>query len=88
MGRASGDSKIDEQRPTRDGKTGELLVCSRPMPAARDLPSNARHSLARLAESSDRASPAVFAGRDDEIRLLNAAVRGTQRGETGHTVVI
>ena len=72
----------------RGGKARDLLVCSQPMPVARDLPSNVRHSLARLAESSDRASPTVFAGRDDEIRLLDAAVRGSQRGETGHTVVI
>lgn len=52
------------------------------------LPSHVRDSLARLAESSDRASPTVFAGREDEFDLLNAAVRGAQRGEPGHTVVI
>ena len=53
-----------------------------------NLPSHVRDSLARLAESSDRASPTVFAGREDEFDLLNAAVRGAQRGEPGHTVVI
>ena len=53
-----------------------------------DLPSAVRDSLTRLAESSDRASPAVFAGREDEFRLLDSAVRGVQRGEAGHTVVI
>jgi len=58
------------------------------MVAGRNLSSNVRLSLSRLAESSDRASPTVFAGRDDEIRMLDAAVRGTRRGETGHTVVI
>ena len=53
-----------------------------------NLPSHVRDSLARLAESSDRASPTVFAGREGEFDLLNAAVRGAQRGEPGHTVVI
>ena len=53
-----------------------------------DLPEHVRDSLVRLAESSDRASPTVFAGRDTEFDLLNAAVRGSQRGEPGHTVVI
>lgn len=53
-----------------------------------NLPSHVRDSLARLAESSDRASPTVFAGREDEFDLLDAAVRGAQRGEPGHTVVI
>ncbi len=53
-----------------------------------DLPSAVRDSLTRLAESSDRASPAVFAGREGEFRLLDSAVRGVQRGEAGHTVVI
>ena len=55
---------------------------------ASDLPSTVRDSLTLLAESSDRTSPAVFAGRDDEFKLLDLAVRGTQRGEAGHTVVI
>ena len=58
------------------------------MMKTRDLPSTVRDSLTRLAESSDRASPAVFAGRADEFELLDLAVRGTQRGEAGHTVVI
>ena len=58
------------------------------MMKARDLPSTVRDALVLLAESSDRASPAVFAGREDEFKLLDLAVRGTQRGEAGHTVVI
>ena len=53
-----------------------------------NLPEHIRDTLVRLAESSDRASPTVFAGRDAEFDLLNAAVRGAQRGEPGHTVVI
>ena len=53
-----------------------------------NLPVHVRDALVRLAESSDRASPTVFAGREDEFDLLNAAVRGSQRGEPGHTVVI
>ena len=53
-----------------------------------NLPAHVRDSLVRLAESSDRASPTVFAGREDEFRLLDAAARGAQRGEPGHTVVI
>ena len=32
--------------------------------------------------------PTVFAGREDEIDLLDVAVQGTQAGEVGHTVVI
>ena len=55
---------------------------------ARSLSSEVRRSLARLAESSDRTPPTVFAGREDEIGLLDAAVRGVWRGGTGHTVVI
>ena len=53
-----------------------------------NLPVHVRDALVRLAESSDRASPTVFAGREEELDLLNAAVRGSQRGEPGHTVVI
>ena len=53
-----------------------------------DLPSAVRDSLTRLAQSSDRASPTVFAGRENEFALLNDAVQGTQRDESGHTVVI
>ena len=45
-------------------------------------------SLARLARTSDRAAPTVFAGRDDEFTLLNNAVQGVRDGENGHTVVI
>ena len=58
------------------------------MSAARSLSSKVRRSLALLAERSDRASPTVFAGREDEFGLLDIAVRGTQRNEGGHTVVI
>ena len=58
------------------------------MTRPRNLPSSVRDSLARLAESSDRASPTVFAGREGEFGLLAAAVRGAERGEPGHTVVI
>ena len=42
----------------------------------------------RLAEISDRTSPTVFAGREDEFALFKKAVNGVQRGESGHTVVI
>ena len=58
------------------------------MPNPQHIPSGVRDSLARLAESSDRASPTVFAGRESEFGLLDAAARGAQRGEPGHTVVI
>lgn len=58
------------------------------MPSSQTLPSSVRDSLARLAESSDRASPTVFAGREGEFGLLDAAARGARRGEPGHTVVI
>lgn len=60
----------------------------RPMTHPQNLPARVRDSLARLAESSDRASPTVFAGREGEFALLGAATRGAQRGEPGHTVVI
>lgn len=53
-----------------------------------DLPPAVGDALTRLAESSDRTSPAVFAGRESEFALLDSAVRGVQRGEVGHTVVI
>ena len=52
------------------------------------LPSDVRDALVRVAKSSDRASPAVFAGRETEFDLLDDAVRGTQYDEPGHTVVI
>ena len=55
---------------------------------ARELPPAARAALSRLANSSDRASPTVFAGREREFALLNQAVKGVQRGESGHTVVV
>ena len=53
-----------------------------------DLSPAVRDALARLAETSDRAAPAVFAGRRDEFDLLDSAVRGAQRQEAGHTVVV
>ena len=55
---------------------------------ARELPPVVRDSLLRLAKASDRTAPTVFAGRKGEFALLNDAVRGVQRGEKGHTVVI
>ena len=58
------------------------------MVAARSLSSDLRASLALLAERSDRASPTVFVGREHEFDLLDLAVRGAQRNEGGHTVVI
>ena len=54
----------------------------------RDVPRKAQDTLARLAKASDRTSPTVFAGRGDEVRLLNNAVDGVQHDESGHTVVI
>lgn len=53
-----------------------------------ELPPAAREALSRLATTSDRASPTVFAGREGEFALLNDAVAGVQHGESGHTVVI
>ena len=47
-----------------------------------------RSSLRRMAEKTDRSSPTAFVGREDEIALLNAAVRGSRLGEAGHTVVV
>ena len=41
-----------------------------------------------MADVSDRTPPAVFVGREDEIALLDAAVRGVRRGDVGHTVVV
>ena len=59
-----------------------------PMMTRQSLHPAVRESLTRLAHASDRTSPTVFAGREDEIALLDAAVRATQRGEVGHTVII
>ena len=78
-------------RAWQNGETAVAAACANLNDSMTDtptLPSHVRDSLARLAESSDRASPTVFAGREDEFDLLNAAVRGAQRGEPGHTVVI
>lgn len=53
-----------------------------------DFKDDLRQSLTRLAETSDRVSPTVFAGRDDEFVLLDTAVRAVRRGEVGRTVVV
>ena len=47
-----------------------------------------RDTLSRMARMGDRTTPVVFAGRDDEFDLLDDAVKCTQEGDTGHTVVI
>ena len=51
-----------------------------------DLSSTVRDTLARLATTGDRTSPAVFAGRDGEFRLLNDAAR--LRPWFDHTVAL
>lgn len=53
-----------------------------------DLPSSVRETLARLATTADRTSPAVFAGRDSEFGLLDSAAQRVAEGQRGHTVVI
>ena len=58
------------------------------MDASNSLPPTVQASLHRLATTSDRTAPVVFAGRDAEFELLDHAVEGVQRGEDGHTVVI
>ena len=58
------------------------------MTPAHQLHPHVQASLARLARTSDRTAPTVFAGRDDEFALLNNAVQGVRDGENGHTVVI
>ena len=58
------------------------------MTKASQLAPVVRDSLLRLAKTSDRTAPTVFAGREGEFALLNDAVRGVQNGEKGHTVVI
>ena len=55
---------------------------------AHELPPVVQESLLRLAKTSDRTAPTVFAGREGEFALLEDAVWGVQRGENGHTVVI
>ena len=52
------------------------------------LSSTVRDALARLATTADRTSPAVFAGRNDEFRLLDGAAQRVAEGQRGHTVVI
>ena len=58
------------------------------MVLANDFKDDLRESLTRLAETGDRVSPTVFAGRDDEFDLLDTAVRAVRRGEVGRTVVV
>lgn len=55
---------------------------------AQSFSSDVRDALSRLARSSDRTSPWVFVGREEEIDFLDSAVQSTRRGEVGHTVVI
>ena len=47
-----------------------------------------RDTLVRLATAGDRDSPTVFAGREDEFRLLDSAVARAREGRRGLTVVI
>ena len=58
------------------------------MMPANDLTSTVRNTLARLATTGDRTSPAVFAGRNSEFRLLGGAAQRVAEGQRGHTVVI
>lgn len=58
------------------------------MTPVNDLRSTVRDTLARLATTGDRTSPAVFAGRDSEFRLLTDAAQRVAEGQRGHTVVI
>ena len=58
------------------------------MASVPSLPSDVSASLAHLARMSDRDHPMVFAGRDEEFELLDAAIYGTQRGGVGRTVVV
>ena len=58
------------------------------MTPAHQLQPDVQASLARLARTSDRAAPTVFAGREDEFALLNNAVQGVRDGESGHTVAL
>ena len=58
------------------------------MTPAHDLPPTVRDALVRLATAGDRDSPTVFAGREDELRLLDNAVDRVREGRRGHTVVI
>lgn len=53
-----------------------------------DFKDDLRESLTRLAETSDRVSPTVFVGRDDEFDLLDTAVRAVRRAQVGRTVVV
>ena len=67
--------------PTNTTPTGDLLA------SPSDFDSALRESLKRMAKVSDRTPPVVFAGREDEIELLDT-VSGVQQGEVGHTVVM
>ena len=65
-------------------------ICAVAAASIAHCPSRQRHpEVAGTARhDSDRASPTVFAGREDEFDLLNDAISGVQQGESGHTVVI
>lgn len=58
------------------------------MTPASELPQIVRDALVRLATAGDRDSPTVFAGREDEFRLLDNAVDRVREGRRGLTVVI
>ena len=58
------------------------------MTPASELPQIVRDALVRLATAGDRDSPTVFAGREDEFRLLENAVDRVREGRRGLTVVI
>ncbi len=53
-----------------------------------DFTDDLRSSLTRLANTGDRVSPSVFAGREDEFELLGDALSAVRRGEVGRTIVI
>lgn len=58
------------------------------MTPASELPQIVRDALVRLATAGDRDSPTVFAGREEEFRLLENAVDRVREGRRGLTVVI
>ena len=58
------------------------------MAATNHTPIDVQRSLERLADTGDRSAPVVFAGRRDELALLERANRSVRNGEEGHTVVV
>ena len=58
------------------------------MAATNHTPIDVQRSLERLADTGDRSAPVVFAGRRDELALLERAIRSVRNGEEGHTVVV